>query len=89
LLTISRDTILKLEQSSAYWLQFFKFIAEQEYLKIKQRNFLLQKERAEKRYLDLLKNQSACSKLIPLNYLASYLGITYRHLSRIRKPLSN
>jgi CRP-like cAMP-binding protein len=89
LLTISRDEILKLEQSSVTWLRFFKFIAEQEYVKIEQRIFLLQKESAEKRYEDLLKNQSSYSKLIPLNYLASYLGISYRHLSRIRKPLSN
>ncbi len=48
-----------------------------------------QKETAKKRYEDLLKNQAALLQLIPLNYLSSYLGITQRHLSRIRKSLSN
>ena len=34
LLIISRDEILKLGNSSTNWLQFFKFIAEQEYIKM-------------------------------------------------------
>jgi CRP-like cAMP-binding protein len=89
LLTISRDEILKLEQSSASWVQFFKFIAEQEYIKMEKRIFLLQKESAEKRYEDLLTNQPSYLQLIPLNYLASYLGITMHHLIRIRKSISN
>jgi CRP-like cAMP-binding protein len=89
LLTISRDEILKLEQSSASWVQFFKFIAEQEYIKMEKRIFLLQKESPEKRYEDLLTNQPSYLQLIPLNYLASYLGITMHHLIRIRKPISN
>ena len=89
LLTISRDEILKLENSSTNWLKFFKFIAEQEYIKMEKRIFILQKEGAEKRYQDLLTNDPEYLQLIPLNYLSSYLGITQRHLSRIRKLLSN
>ena len=89
LLIISRDEILKLEKSSTNWLLFFKFIAEQEYIKMEKRIFILQKESAEKRYEDLLTNQPEYLQLIPLNYLSSYLGITQRHLSRIRKLISN
>ena len=89
ILTISRNEILKLEQSSTNWLRFFKLIAEQEYIKMEKRIFLLQKETAEKRYSDLLKNQPEYLQFIPLNFLASYLGITQRHLSRIRKSISN
>jgi CRP-like cAMP-binding protein len=89
LLTISRDEILKLESSSTNWLKFFKFIAEQEYIKMEKRIFILQKESAEKRYQDLLTNDPEYLQLIPLNYLSSYLGITQRHLSRIRKLISN
>jgi CRP-like cAMP-binding protein len=89
LLIISRDEILKLEKSSTNWLKFFKFIAEQEYIKMEKRIFILQKESAEKRYQDLLANDPEYLQLIPLNYLSSYLGITQRHLSRIRKLLSN
>ena len=89
ILTISRDELLKFEQSSTNWLKFFKLIAEQEYIKMEKRIFLLQKETAEKRYRDLLINQPELLQLIPLNFLSSYLGITQRHLSRIRKSISN
>jgi CRP-like cAMP-binding protein len=89
LLIISRDEILKLEESSTNWLKFFKFIAEQEYIKMEKRIFIIQKESAEKRYQDLLTNEPEYLQLIPLNYLSSYLGITQRHLSRIRKSISN
>lgn len=89
ILTISKDEILKLEESSTNWLKFFKLIAEQEYIKMEKRIFLLQKETAEKRYLDLLTNQPEYLQMIPLNFLSSYLGITQRHLSRIRKLITN
>lgn len=89
LLIISREEILKLEESSNNWLKLFKLIAEQEYIKMEKRIFLLQKETAEQRYRDLLTNEHKLLQLIPLNYLSSYLGITQRHLSRIRKLISN
>tara|TARA_R110002049_G_scaffold13089_6_gene57445 strand:- start:4855 stop:5418 length:564 start_codon:yes stop_codon:yes gene_type:complete len=89
LLIISREEILKLEESSNNWLKLFKLIAEQEYIKMEKRIFLLQKETAEQRYRDLLTNEPKLLQLIPLNYLSSYLGITQRHLSRIRKLISN
>jgi len=89
LLTISREEILILEKSSTNWLRFFKLIAEQEYIKMEKRIFLLQKESAEKKYKDLLTNQPEYLQSIPLNFLSSYLGITQRHLSRIRKTIMN
>ncbi len=89
LYSISRSEILKLEESSINWLKLFKLIAEQEYIKMEKRIFILQKETAKKRYEDLLNNHPELLQLIPLNYLSSYLGITQRHLSRIRKSLSN
>jgi len=89
LLTISKEESLNLEQSSTNWLKLFNLIAEQEYIKMEKRIFLLQKETAEQRYRDLLNNQPEFLQLIPLNFLSSYLGITQRHLSRIRKLISN
>lgn len=44
----------------------------------------LQKETAEKRYTDLLKNTDYINK-IPQKYLASFLGVTPTSLSRIRR----
>ncbi|WP_165734139.1 Crp/Fnr family transcriptional regulator [Polaribacter sp. 20A6] len=89
LLTISREDILMLEKSSTNWLKFFKLITEQEYIKMEKRVLLLQKESAEKKYTDLLINHPEYLQVIPLNFLASYLGITQRHLSRIRKTITN
>ncbi len=88
LLTVSREVVMKLQDSSLNWLKLFKYIAEQEYIKMEKRIFMLQKESAEKRYEDLLKNHPEFLQLIPLGYLSSYLGITQRHLSRIRKSIS-
>lgn len=88
-LTVSRELVMKLEQTSTNWLRFFKFIAESEYVKMEQRIFQLQNESAEKRYLDLIAKQPEFLQTIPLGHLASYLGITQRHLSRIRKSVSN
>jgi len=87
--TISKDELSKLEQSSVNWLKLLKLIAEQEYIKMEARIFILQKESAERRYKDLLTNKPEFVQLIPLHYLSSYLGITQRHLSRIRKSISN
>ncbi|PIB35335.1 cAMP-binding protein [Reichenbachiella sp. 5M10] len=88
LLILSREQIGLLEQTSINWLKFFKQMAEQEYIYMERRVFLLQRESAEKRYEDLLRNQPEYLQLVPLRYLASYLGITQRHLSRIRKSIS-
>jgi CRP-like cAMP-binding protein len=88
LYVIPRQVLIELENTSINWLRFSKLIAEKEYMELEQRIFLLQKEKAEKRYDDLISHNSKYLREIPLNYLASYLGITQRHLSRLRKNLS-
>ncbi len=88
LLIISREEITRLERSSYNWLSFSKLMAEQQYLRLEKRVFMLQKEKAEKRYESLMKNNPEYLQYIPLNYLASYLGITQRHLSRIRREFT-
>jgi CRP-like cAMP-binding protein len=89
ILCIARDELLRLEQSSVNWLRLGKLMAEQEYMKMERRVFLLLKENAENKYKDLLHHHPEYLQQIPLNYLASYLGITQRHLSRIRKLITN
>ena len=46
----------------------------------------LQKDSAEKRYLDLL-NKPAYLETIRQKYLASFIGVTPTSLSRIRKQI--
>lgn len=70
------------------WNTFLKRIAEQQYLELEQRVMQLQRETAQQRYKNLLLNHPNFIQLIPLQYLASYLGITQRHLSRIRKEIA-
>ncbi|MGG8497608.1 Crp/Fnr family transcriptional regulator [Tenacibaculum sp. TC6] len=84
---ISKEHILQLEQSSNNWLKLFKLMAEQEYINLEKRIFVLQRESAENRYKSLLQTHPHYLNSIPLSYIASYLGITQRHLSRIRKTV--
>lgn len=84
LICISRDTIFELEKKSTNWLKLSKFIAEQEYINLEKRILLLQKETADKRYAELVRNQPELLQLVSLEQLSSYLGISSRHLSRIR-----
>lgn len=85
LLVIQKRDFDKLTHQNHSWTLFLKLVAEQEYVQMEQRVFQLQKDNAQQRYHTLLKNQPEYLQQIPLQYLASYLGITQRHLSRIRK----
>lgn len=88
LLVIQKSTIDELEAQNPKWTMFLKLIAEQQYTELENRVFQLQKETALQRYTSLLNNHPEFVQEIPLQYLASYLGITQRHLSRIRKQIS-
>ena len=87
LLLASKEKMDELEQNHVNWLALSKYLAQIEYINMEKRVFMLQKETAETRYRDLLENHPDYLHLIPLQYLASYLGITPRHLSRIRKAI--
>lgn len=86
-LVISKIDIEKLATESYNWLCFLKVVAEQQYLELEQRIFQLQKDSAKQRYLNMLERHPEYIRHIPLQYLASYLGITQRHLSRLRNEL--
>ncbi len=88
LLVIRHNQYYELMNSSENWLKFSRFIAEQSYIEMENRLLALQMESAKKRYEDLLKFNPDYLQIVPLKYLASYLGITQRHLSRLRKELS-
>ncbi|MBB2147763.1 Crp/Fnr family transcriptional regulator [Pedobacter gandavensis] len=88
LLLIQKRDLDYLSATNPNWSQFLRIIAEQQYLELEKRVFQFQQEKAKKRYLDLLENQSTYVQQIPLQYLASYLGITPRHLSRLRNEIS-
>ena len=76
-----------LAHQSINWVLLQKHLAEQQYVELEKRIFSYQKEKASERYQDLLLAQPHYLQHIPLQYLASYLGITRRHLSRIRREI--
>ncbi|WMN11548.1 Crp/Fnr family transcriptional regulator [Marivirga salinae] len=88
LLVVKKDAIEKIMHQSFSWTRFLKIVAEQQYLELEKRVFQLQNETAVQKYISLLENQPEYLQKIPLHYLASYLGITQRHLSRIRKEIT-
>ena len=88
LLVISKAEIDAKMQESPNWIRVMKFFAEQMYIELERRIFSYQKEKAAERYEQLIENYPDYVQQIPLQYLASYLNITPRHLSRIRKEFA-
>lgn len=84
---IRKDEVEKLVHGSHNWAKLLKVVAEQQYLELEDRVFSFQRLSAAERYQALLTKQPRYVLEIPLQYIASYLGITQRHLSRVRKEL--
>ena len=87
IISISKKELENLAESNNKWLNFLKIIAEKEYVELEKWIFNHQKSNAQKRYVDLIHNYPQFVQQIPLHYIASYLGITQRHLSRIRAAI--
>ena len=87
LLVIKKKQIEAFNLQNPKWTLFLKTMAEQGYIELEDRVFQLQRNTALERYQMLLNNQPEYIQQIPLQYLASYLGISQRHLSRIRKEI--
>lgn len=65
-----------------------RLASEQLFLINTKREYSFLNESAEQRYLNLFAEQPHLIKLMPLKYLASYIGITPQALSRIRRRIS-
>lgn len=65
-----------------------RLAGEDLFIKKSKRELTLLIDSAEQRYLNLFTEQPHLLQLIPLKYLASYIGITPQALSRIRKRIS-
>jgi len=88
LFVIPKTTMERLINTRKNWLAFSRIIADRQYIKRENRIFLLQKENAKHKYEHLLQTKPEYLQTIPLQYLASYIGVTQRHLSRLRKEIS-
>lgn len=65
-----------------------RFASERLFLIKSKREQSLLNETAEQRYINLFEDRPEIIKLIPLKYIASYIGVTPQALSRIRKRIS-
>lgn len=85
LLVFEKQDLEELIEKNPKWLLFSKLLAEQQYIEMEHRVLMLQREPAEVRYERLMEKQPDLLQKVPLQYIASYLGITKRHLSRLRQ----
>lgn len=87
LIVFAKKDFQRLIDQNHNWLMANKILVEQQYMELEQRVFSLQKDTAAERYQMLLREYPHYIQQIPVQYLASYLGITRRHLSRLRREL--
>ena len=62
-------------------------MAESLFTNLLSNNSMLKSDSPEERYMSMLEGEPMIIQRIPLHYIASYLGITQVHLSRIRKKV--
>jgi CRP-like cAMP-binding protein len=84
---LSRESLEKLYSLGIHWQEIGRKLTEMEYVRLQERMISFQKLSGTQRYEELYQNHKKYLQLIPLQYLASYLGVTPRHLSRIRKAI--
>lgn len=89
LLVISREGLYKLYDKSPIWQTIGRILAENEYLVMEKYASVLNNESAKEKYLRLMEEQPNILQKASVEDIASYLGVTRRTLSRIRREISN
>jgi CRP-like cAMP-binding protein len=84
LLRINRDDVDEGAKHSTTQKDFTIHILQKHLQEDKERMTDMANLSAEERYLKFLKQKPNIVRNVPLRYIASYLGITQRHLSRLR-----
>ncbi|SEC94976.1 cAMP-binding domain of CRP or a regulatory subunit of cAMP-dependent protein kinases [Tenacibaculum sp. MAR_2009_124] len=84
----SKNNLTSLVHTNPNIQRFFAMLNEKYLIKLENRFFQLQKEDANSRYTWLIENHPEFILKMPLKLIASYLGITPRHLSRIRAKMN-
>ena len=85
LFVISKKNLDTLYQKIPSTQEFGRKAAENLAMIMEKRISLFLNKSADERYQYLLKNNPVLIQTVPLQYLASYLGISPQHLSRLRK----
>lgn len=85
LYVINRENHFKLSKSQPKWLEFDNILLAHSFALLEKKMFSQLHTKAEQRYHNLLKEEPKLFKNVPLQYIASMLGITPESLSRLRK----
>lgn len=88
LLVIDYNSLQKLYSESIAWQTVGRAVAEREYIVMEQYASVLNNETAKDKYLRLLNEQPNVLQKARVEDIASYLGVTRRTLSRIRREIS-
>jgi CRP/FNR family transcriptional regulator, anaerobic regulatory protein len=87
LLKVKRDDFLKIVDQFPAFREYSLSIFESAFTQINQRANDLATLSAEQRYTQLINKQGNILQNVPIQYIASYLGIKPQSLSRIRKQM--
>lgn len=87
LFLIKRDELNSLYETYNTWQKIGRRIVEEMFVRSQKRIYTLITKSAEDRYRYILEEKPDMLKHIPLQYIASYLGITSQSLSRLRRNI--
>lgn len=87
LLRINKNDLEELNQSVRNWRVFTEKIYEQALMFNEERTRDMILLNAEERYRKLIHSQNNIAKNVPIQYIASYIGIKPESLSRIRRQM--
>lgn len=88
LLVIHHDDVEYLYENYLKWQKLGRRIIEEMFVESQNRVYAFITETAEERYWNFVKKYPKIIEEVPLQYIASYLGITSQSLSRLRKKLA-
>lgn len=88
LIQIDREKLYALIEASPVWQRFARIISEQNAVSLQKSKNSLIIDSPEERYLKLLRDRPKVIRSIPQHMIATYLGITREHLSRLRRKIA-
>jgi len=86
-LLISREDLNFLYQKYNNWQMLGRRVIEEMFVRSQKRIYSLLTKSAEERYLKLMRDKPDLLQNVPLQYIASYLGVTSQSLSRLRRKI--
>ncbi|MCI5059070.1 MAG: Crp/Fnr family transcriptional regulator [Flavobacteriales bacterium] len=87
LLLISKSSNESLYERYIEWQKLGRLINQEYHIKLEKRLISLLSLNAEERYINLINEQPEILQKVPLQYIASYIGVTPVSLSRIRSKV--